>query len=116
VGRYEDARITATDDDGFPVVDAETGEIRTVLIPLPVHVLTHVFRDETALVGVFCEHGVTSHPNPIIDTFFKRKGARSFVRSRYSVSSGQAAGKCVVDDGQVRPHDLTTPLNEQVIA
>jgi len=116
VGRYEDVRVNATDEEGFPSIDRDTGEIRTVLIPLPLHVLTHVFRDETALVGVFCEHGIKNHPNPTIDTYFKRKGARSFVRSRYSIPSGSAAGRCVVDEGAVRPHDLTTPLNEAVPA
>jgi hypothetical protein len=111
-GRYADIRVIATDEQGWPVYDQSTGELKHVLIAMPLHVLTHTRFDPTGFVGVFCEHGLPDHPDPEIDAYFKRRHARSFVRARYAVSYGPAAGRCVMDEGQERPDDLTRPWRE----
>ena len=107
-GRYVDIRVEQRDDAGEVVYDQETGELKHVLVPLPVHVLHHSRLDPTGLVGVVCGHGLPAHPDPEVDQEHRRRGALTFVRSRYTVAWGPNSGRCVVDEGQPRPDDLTT--------
>lgn len=126
-GSFSSIRVLMTDDEGVPVLD-DKQEFMYTQLRLPDHRFrlpgneqgtdkeghvrweadprgtVHSELDPTGLVGVLCDHGLPRDQHPTGREMYPRHGV-SWVRAKYATFEF----KCVVDLGQERPADLTTP-------
>lgn len=107
-GQFDPITVPLVDPEGFPIFESD-GSVLKATMQLPRHAIPGIATpsrfDPTALVPVGCAHGLAHHPDPIADAYGRRRGGRSFIRSKYTTDPfpGRDCPEC---RHEPRPADL----------